>query len=219
MPIEDYPYHVAIEYNNKLRCVGAIISANYVVTAASCVSGNINSLKIRSGTSFRESKGTLHNIKKAIVHEKFNRKLKVSPNNIALIRIEKPFKFNKVRQAIKLPIIREKLFQTLYYFVTGWGHRRKGLSSKLLASRIFIKSKERCSSFFEENFISEDHFCAHLYLLSKKPRNVDIGGPLQVRGELLGIVIHVEFIEEKYEPSILTSVTYHRNWIKEKTSI
>lgn len=174
-----------------------------------------NLLKIRSATSLREKQGDLHEIKDIIIHEKYNRKLKFSEYDIALIRVSKSFELkSKIIKPIKLPTASKKSFKSLLYIITGWGLDGISLSSHLKASRLFIMEKERCNSLNKDVNLRDGQVCGFVYFRNKKSYQADLGGPLISNKKLLGILTNVD---EK--PAIFTSVAFHRDWIKEKTGI
>lgn len=85
-------YMVTFLENNRsqawIECTGTFIRSNYILTAASCVEGNMHTIDPRSGqiNVFVIGSGNRHIIQEAIIHPKYDAK-KPYENNIALLKV------------------------------------------------------------------------------------------------------------------------------------
>lgn len=233
--IENFPHHVAIEHNGKgvYLCGGAIISDTQVITAAHCVYGlGSDELTVRSGTNTLKSGGSLHNVKKVKVHEEYElsrNKAKQHKsvydssheNDIALIRVDTPFKFNEKCRAIGMFDKGEGIPLGDMANVTGWGntYERFGLSSKLKFADLPILHKTIYNlAYLKKGGSSNGKICAGDYNsvgLTKDSCHGDSGGGLVVNGRLAGIVSSGKKCGLPDYPGVYTEIAYFRDWIRE----
>lgn len=122
--ITDSPYQVALLKKDKLKCGGALIRPNWVLTAAHClVTGShrtvkLSKLKIRFGSEKYSSGGDVRTIKRIIAHPRYND----SPanNDIALMELNSEIKFNNKTRSI--PIATQQPSEGSKLKATGWGN-------------------------------------------------------------------------------------------------
>lgn len=131
-----FPFQAAIFYEDQFFCTGNILNENYILTAAHCVSNithvwvaleqnsvpflcqifRIDKLHVVVGTNTWYYGGVTVNISKSIPHENFTKKLL---NDLALLLLEKPLKFTKLIQPIKLLTKEVKRLKNVT--ISGWG--------------------------------------------------------------------------------------------------
>lgn len=86
----DHPYQVSLEDRDGQLCGGSLIATDLVLTAAHCLDGlKPTSLSIRAG-AITLSGGQLVNVRKAVVHEKWDGQDGDSSYDIALLFLAKP---------------------------------------------------------------------------------------------------------------------------------
>lgn len=101
VPIENFPFQVSMHINGGHSCGGSIISNEWVLTAAHCTAGRSPSqLKIRTGSSKRNSSGQVRSVVEFHQHPLFN-----SYNNdydVAILKLNQSLQTGFGVQAINL---------------------------------------------------------------------------------------------------------------------
>ncbi|XP_046400502.1 phenoloxidase-activating factor 3-like [Ischnura elegans] len=191
-------------------CVGSLITDRYVLTAAHCVAKygyivrsvvlgeyNIETvndpclaveklfLEIVSGKPCETDPPLKVNVECTIVHPKYSNKTLKHPNDIALIRTEKPVVFTAYIEPICLPVgefnvrIKEELDYRTKLTVSGWGKTmNESMTSIPMKADIYLMDEETCKSW--HNFMDEEKLCAG-EKNGKSACRGDSGGPLFTR--------------------------------------
>ena len=228
MNITDRPFQVEIlrsGFKNSLfrLCGGSIISESYVLTAAHCIEDmDKKDLFIRSGSSYWNKGGQLHNVTHMDAH-KYYKVLKnngIPYNDIAVIKVEPHFKIDKTTQSVPL-IPKEQLSKVdSIAIVSGWGSTENfDHPEQLLAVKVPIVSTELCNEAYSGD-LPYGQICAGYYGEGGKDHCYgDSGGPLTIDGVLVGIVSWSEGCAEPEYPGVYTGVAYNRDWIKNQTGL
>ncbi|XP_015181463.1 PREDICTED: trypsin-7-like [Polistes dominula] len=213
--IYQHPYQVSIRYNERHICGGAIISKEWIITAAHCVKGSYAGfISIKAGVSDLNKVGTVLRAKKILIHGFYN------PSNsdydIALIRLEKPLRFDFNIRPVLLPTIADQYVAGSNADVTGWGVLRKNgvVTNKLREVRVPIVSNSYCSYLYKSRAITSRMLCAgYVNIGGKDACQGDSGGPLVQQGILIGIVSWGYGCAEPAYPGVYTRVAAFRSWI------
>lgn len=219
--IKDFPYHVSVERNGFAICQGSIIAENWIITVGQyCATEPTDVLQIRAGTSKREEGGSIHQVDKIIDYHEFHFNINVYEKGVALMRVEKPFKFDENCQPIKLPKADERLASGQIANLTGLGRISTGSFPENLQSiQIPILELDKCDEAYQSSYGKlprKGLICAGYYE-EKGGRAAcanDEGAPLVVNGRLVGIVSYIySFCNEPKHPAIYADIGYYRDWI------
>lgn len=213
--IEQYPYHVSLEFNGKYFCGGSIIAENYVLTAAHCSNSvpDILNITIRAGTSFRGKSGSLHQTLEFIVPPRYDSKsLSIPYGDIAIIRVDQPFDYDETRQPIELFNTDEDAIPGSKAIVTGFGLVNLiDYANKLQMVVLDMVSRQNCES--TNKFLLDGQICAHGDN-GKDICNGDSGGPLVIDGRQAGIVSwSATKCGDSNFYSVYTELASYRDWI------
>uniref|UniRef100_A0A6M2DZJ2 Putative trypsin-like serine protease n=1 Tax=Xenopsylla cheopis TaxID=163159 RepID=A0A6M2DZJ2_XENCH len=116
--VGEFPHQVSIRYQGKHICGGAIIHKSYILTAAHCVyNKDREKFTVVSGTIYLSKGGQEHIIDKIQCHKKYSRR--TTENDIAIIKLQKPIRFNKFQYPIQLT--RNYSKRNVDGVVSGWG--------------------------------------------------------------------------------------------------
>ncbi|XP_014216179.1 trypsin epsilon-like [Copidosoma floridanum] len=221
--IELHPYQVSLHSRGEYICGGAIISAEFIVTASHCVSDPVSFLKIRAGSSFRLFGGSVHTVKEVYRHEDFW--MNEHDNafyDIAVIRVKESFHFDDTRLPIKLFDAGEKLQPGALAVLSGWGELEDGrLPVQLQAVVLPIVQKEVCENAYKklQGGIGEDQICAGYQGLARKDAcHGDSGSPLVVDDRLAGIVTYGEDCAHPDYPGVYSEIAFFHKWIEERVT-
>lgn len=220
--IEEVPYQVVILYQDSPVCGGAIISSNYILTAAHCFGRNEREYRVRTGSSWRNSEGSLHDIQSYSCREDCHRdlyekpsKLIVPTNDIALVKLTNPIEFDAKRKAIGLFNETEVANAGVDALVTAWSRYNDSSEDHLTARTVITLDVSLCDKAYESvGGIPPGQFCAaYPGAIGKGGCQGDSGAPLVIEGRLAGILSWGNGCAKPHYPGVYTEVAYYRDWI------
>ncbi|XP_059615032.1 trypsin-4-like [Phlebotomus argentipes] len=214
-----FPWIGAIEYvDYEQVCAGSVISDHWFLTAAHCVySLQLDSIRVRVGTRYRENGGQIHRMLRIILHPDFSQDY-VYDMDVAVCEIEGIMGGPNVRP---IPLTTTEPLAASRVFVSGWGATYiDGSPSEVLQfTQIPIISRDVCNSTYMGR-VSETMICA-----GESGRDIcvlDNGGPLtDSRNMLVGIVSWGMGCGAPIYPGVYTNIAHPdiRSFIREHTNI
>ncbi|XP_014236171.2 trypsin-1-like [Trichogramma pretiosum] len=222
--IERFPWQVSLQVRGYHSCGGSIISANYILTAGHCASGqSASSLRIRVGSSNRSSGGVLHEVAKITVHKKYTtNRYGVPTNDVAVLKLKKPIELNEKAQPIGLFDPLEESRAGFLSTISGWGAVYEGgFSSEILVTvDVPIVSKEDCDEAYSSyGGVPPGQICAAYPAGGKDACQGDSGGPMIIGERQAGIVSWGNGCAREGYPGVYTEVATFREWIKDHTDV
>ncbi|XP_039442747.1 trypsin 3A1-like [Culex pipiens pallens] len=178
------PYKAVIEYKGTAFCVGSVIDAVWILTAAQCVMNTtVSYLTIRLGSSNAWDSGALFSVKAFHVHPKYDPE--TSQRDIALLRLSSVAKLGPPHSVNVIPLVKP-----------GYGMEEgtrcsipslPGSSSSSGAADVKAKlwSRERCQAAVPKSIqLTDDALCAKITPTNgtSHQQSTVAGGPLAVGG-------------------------------------
>lgn len=112
------PYQCSMQKNSSHFCGCAIISSDWVLTAAHCLlNENVNDIEILVGTNQWNAGGERYKIRSTVVHEKYDRAKHL--NDIALVHVKTSIAFSEKVQPINYSA--KEVLPGSNVMMTGWG--------------------------------------------------------------------------------------------------
>jgi len=224
-----WPWQILLQYQGQGMCGGALVSPEWVVTAAHCVYGREEETDVHSivvgehDRTKREGSEATYQVDKIISHENYDQE--AMNNDIAMIKLSKPVSFNKFVSPICLPKHKRNIPVGSKCFITGFGKiRHPGTMTPILQEAILpVVSNKVC---YEKNSevidipITRGMLCGGSGGSSiKSGCHGDSGGPYvcKVKGkwELHGAVSWGSpECKSSQTYTVFTRVTHFLDWIK-----
>lgn len=230
----EFPYQLSLQWNfgpedrTPLHFCGAsLLNENYALTAAHC---NVQ----YSEDGFQEVVAADHNVeshegpeqRRRVVtfqiHPKYHGG--VSPNDIAVIRVDKPFELNDLVQTIQLPKQLEQFEGDVT--LSGWGSMSTTPTpeypDKLRKVVLPLVEFETCQRLWDYSSVLEvSNVCAGPTDGSRSACSGDSGGPL-VKNQN-GVVVQVGVVSwgavpcgTPNRPTVFAGVAHYIDWIEEQ---
>ncbi|CAD1468906.1 unnamed protein product, partial [Heterotrigona itama] len=177
-----------------------------------------SSIKVVAGTINLSKPGSEHPVEKIIIHENYNA-ADSWRNDISLLKVSKPFVKSNVISFVTLPSPSDAIKANDVAVVSGWGRLRQGGPTTVHLQRvnILIADQEYCKYIYGKQSynVYDTQVCAYDPKVEKGSCNGDSGGPLTVKGKLVGLVSWAMGCALTDYPTVYTRVSSHLNWIKE----
>ncbi|CAF3628079.1 unnamed protein product [Rotaria sordida] len=227
---------VSLYRSNIFFCSGSLISSNLILTAAHCIQPELlklSQITIIAGSntlSNRDGQGQLRHIYEVFIHPDFENKLKL--NDIAIIRLSKPFDMSNSRLAIVcLPnAITAELITKLEYpipgttlVVIGWGITEYSrMYPSTILQQVTVKAvastSSDCTTSTREMVNVTVHFCAGVPGGGKDACLGDSGGPIMAfvdnRWQIVGLISNGYGCALPGHSGIYTRVAYYIPFIE-----
>ncbi|KAL9701984.1 hypothetical protein quinque_005425 [Culex quinquefasciatus] len=227
---EDVPYAVGIINQvpaGTRWCGGSLISANYVLTAASCFSLDSSSATVLLGASNMTDVTDLVPATTLIIH--IGHDPIENLNDIALLRLARPVNFGPFVRPVRLPNWRQVFtpFTNQLGTISGWGALWQNAPeifplNDLRRVNVLVISNPTCMLRFPGS-ITESHLCVSTDMGS--PCQGDQGGPLTVSDPdggttQIGIFSFLSMLGcNSNWPAVFTRLTPYLQWIETNTDV
>ncbi|XP_055376731.1 serine protease nudel [Condylostylus longicornis] len=224
-----WPFIVAIYKNGKFHCGGIIYNNEWIITAAHClVDYERHYFEVEAGLLRRSSYSSnvqRSKVLQAIIHDDYQHKTMV--HDLALLKIEKPLKYNRWVRPICLPDKGRSGLTDADWMIgpkpdtlctaVGWGAiREKGPGSDHLRE-VTVPIMKTCKTKADNEVFN---ICAGEDEGGRDACQGDSGGPLFCRSEgyenewyLAGVVSHGQGCARAGEPGVYTRISLYKNWI------
>lgn len=218
-----WPWQIQLRYNGNFLCGGSVIAEDWVLTAAHCVDGRSTSAySVRAGRHTRYGVDPYEqssDVKKIYEHEQYTSSS--MDNDVALMHVSTPFKFNKYVSPVCLTDSDPKGGRDAW--VTGWGNVKDSCCDGYLKQALLpIIDRATCGKVSNwGSTITADMVCAGWDDGSQSACNGDSGGPLSVYDEDSERFVQVGVVSWghvtcKKKPNVYAGVHYFKPWILEK---
>ncbi|NXW31169.1 OVCH2 protein, partial [Phaetusa simplex] len=225
-----WPWQVSIQISDEHICGGAVLTKEWVVTAAHCFNSRepyrdlwmvATGLHDLTEQEYRQKRS----VKQYIIHPSFNKT--TMDSDIALLQLAEPLEFNDYVRPVCLPAEEEAVQPSRVCVVTGWGaheeDREKG--KKLHQLEVPILVLDMCQSYYINlpSKVTQQMICAGFPLEEGRDSCTgDSGGPLVCPSEdnsgfytLHGITSWGMGCGRKSYPGVYTNVGVFVDWIKQ----
>lgn len=215
--IEKVPYQAGL-FRNSHVCGGAIISRQWILTAAHCVV-NTNNLQVYVGSNVRRN-ATFYRVANVVSHPSFD--YARLDYDIALLRINGALNYSSKIQPIRLTSVQPKPGSVVT--ASGWGVTSVPggvLSSLLMKVDIPVVERSLCERLYSprQNITSRMLCAGDIRYGGKDSCQGDSGGPLAANGTLYGIVSWGRSCAQPSYPGVYTNVAILRQWIRKISGI
>ncbi|XP_060844575.1 transmembrane protease serine 9-like [Rhopalosiphum padi] len=220
----EWPWIVAIFNSGRHFCGGSLIDDTHVLTAAHCVAhmsswdvarltANLGDYNIKSKTDVKHME---RKIKRVVRHKGFDQRTLY--NDIALLTLDKPVKFDKQVHPICLPTSRS-MYAGQTATVIGWGSLKESGPQPAILQKVNVPvwTNQECK--FKYGAAAPGGIVDHFLCAGKAARDScsgDSGGPLMLndgKWTQVGIVSWGIGCGKGQYPGVYTRVTSFMNWI------
>lgn len=162
--ISQVPWHAQLRRNGQFNCGASIISDQWILTAAHCVSTNAN-YEIKVGGSHVNNDGTTYTVDQVKSHSNYSRSS--VDYDFAVLKLQVKLEFSDNVQPVKLIDVDDIIENGQMSMVTGWGKTQNSSESAdlLRAVDVPIVSQEICIDAYSQTTmkITPRMICAGLY--------------------------------------------------------
>ncbi|XP_072940394.1 trypsin CFT-1-like [Epargyreus clarus] len=220
--IDAYPFAAALLYSSNLAnyyqsCGGTILNNRAILSAAHCFIGDLATRwRIRVGSTWANSGGTIHNTNQIIIHPSYNSV--TEDNDIAILRAATNFVFSTTVAAGNIAGANYNLADNQVVWAIGWGTTSyQGVSSEQLRHvQIWTVNQATCRTRYAElgRTITDNMLCSGwLDVGGRDQCQGDSGGPLLHNNVIVGVCSFGQGCALPRYPGVNARVSQFVNWI------
>ncbi|KAK4878341.1 hypothetical protein RN001_010847 [Aquatica leii] len=201
--IEDYPYQLALLYENAQICGASIISYKSALTAAHCTSGLTSKyLSVRAGSNYAESGGEV--VKVSEIRQHFSYDITTTDYDVTVLRLATSLTQGQI---INIQPFEEEVPVGIVAVVTGWGATSEGGTGSLQLQKVELNSisDSECNMKYGDK-ITTRMFC--FASPNKDSCQGDSGGPLVYDNKQIGIVSWGYGCARPEYPGVYTKISH-----------
>lgn len=219
------PWQAAITVRDRDKCVGAIYSMKYILTAGKCVNGyKVEAIKVRVGTTNRIANESVVPVCDIIFHSAFN--TKHIENNLALLKLCNPLQpSDRIKQ---IPVSKHVPADLAVVTASGWASVRwrkllgeaclPELALQLHKSEVRVYNTNKCTDDWKRWYkVDGDRFKDLVLCTGKAGKGAcsyDMGAPLVFSNQLVGILSRSSCSER---PDIYARMSNHIKWLEDNS--
>lgn len=188
---EEFPFIVGLYASGG--CSGILITDNFVITAASCVSGATSASVYLGYQRFHifhypEESTQIIFTTSIIIHEEFKENNKHYLNNIALVKLSTPARpSNKIQLAKLISRQEAQMLEGKFVNLTGWFW---GKDTNMKTATVELTNPDTCRNLFGSEILSSEEFCMKW---PTQTRLDNVGNAVTVGNKVIG------FLSKRYE--------------------
>uniref|UniRef100_A0A1A9WSD9 Lectizyme n=1 Tax=Glossina brevipalpis TaxID=37001 RepID=A0A1A9WSD9_9MUSC len=218
-----FPFMVSIRYGDSQMCGGSIISANYIVTAAHCVTTQIDGdnfdttpswLSVHAGSVDRENDGVVVQVSEFITYPGYRGLM----GDVAVVKLAQPLNFSEHIKPISLAESDPPNFANVE--IIGWGRLYQDGPKPEILQYTSLSSLPHSQCKVYNPHGDESLLC--LLPQRRTPSglcNSDSGGPAVYNGRLVGIANYVNGRCGSKNPDVFANIAFYADWIKENSDL
>ncbi|XP_032429416.1 tryptase-like [Xiphophorus hellerii] len=222
-----WPWQVSLQrkgFGNPFhQCGGSLITKNWVLTAAHCVSGTRPSdLQVSLGRHQLQGGNTNTQVNMGVaqifVHPGYGSK---TFNDIALLRLSSPVQFTDYIRPVCLAASGSRFNNGTVSWVTGWGNVAEEVPlpppQTLQEVKVPVIGNRQCSCSYGNGVITDNMICSGVLSGGKDACQGDSGGPMvneqRSRWIQSGVVSFGLGCARPNLPGVYTRVSRYQSWI------
>ncbi|XP_075976064.1 trypsin, alkaline B-like [Anticarsia gemmatalis] len=220
--IDKYPTMVSISNTENLiywqqSCGSSILNNRAVLTAAHCTgSFAYERQRVRVGSSFAQSGGTVYGIRRVIIHPNYGSFMLDS--DIAILHINGFITYSNVAQPGRFAGTNYPVAADDAVWAAGWGVYYHGsfLSEQLRHTQLWILDHDVCKTRYIGGAVTEGMVCALPREAGFGQCSADSGGPIFHNGVIVGVLSFGGGVcGSDFFPSVSIGVSRYISWIQE----
>ncbi|XP_064071287.1 trypsin CFT-1-like [Vanessa tameamea] len=224
--VESYPYITSLLRSQDMvtyrqTCAGSVLTSRHILSAAQCFIGDTtNNWRIRAGSTWANSGGTIYFTEQIVLHPNFN--TRTFDSDLAIIRTTTPMDITNTVRVGSIAGTTYQIFDNQAVWAVGWGATSFGgaKSEQLRHVQIWTVNQQECKNRYAALMysITDNMLCSGwLDVGGRDQCQDDAGGPLVHNSVIIGVSSWGHQCGLARYPGVNTRISRFTPWIQANT--